>query len=90
MINKDEKANAFFHKQIAKETLDLCDKMVNLFHGVNPDAAIPATGVIMAQVLMVCCKSRGEAYSALCINMNQAFKLMTIFYDEKDEDHKIQ
>lgn len=94
MIDRDEETAApFYDKQMAKETLDLCEKIINLFNGVNSEVAIPATGVVMARVLMECCKSRQEGYSTLSINMSKVFELMSLLYDlsdEEDEDYTIQ
>jgi hypothetical protein len=94
MIDRDEEAAApFYDKQTAKETLDLCEKIISLFNGVNSEVAIPVTGVVMARVLVECCKNRQEGYSCLSINMSKIFELMSLLYDlsdETDEDHTIQ
>ena len=94
MINSDEEASALSKDmQTAKETLDLCEKIINLFNGVNAEVAIPATGVVMARVLMECCRSRQEGFATLSINMSKVYELMSMLYDvsdDEDEEHTIQ
>jgi hypothetical protein len=94
MIDREEETAAPFHDmKTAKETLELCEKIINLFNGVNAEVAIPTTGVVMARVLMECCKSRQEGYATLSINMSKVYELMSMLYelsDKEDEDHTIQ
>lgn len=94
MIDRDEETSVSPKDiQTAKETLDLCEKIINLFNGVNAEVAIPVTGVVMARVLMECCQSRQEGYATLSINMSKVYELMSLLYDvsdEEDEDHTIQ
>jgi hypothetical protein len=94
MIDREEETSVSLKDvQTAKDTLELCEKIINLFNGVNAEVAIPVTGVVMARVLMTCCKNRQEGYATLSINMSKVYELMSMLYelsDEEDEDHTIQ
>jgi hypothetical protein len=97
MIDREEETSKSLKDiQTAKDSLELCEKIINLFNGVNAEVAIPVTCVVMARVLMECCKSRQEGYATLSINMSKIYELMSMLYDvsdeedEEDEEHTIQ
>lgn len=76
-----------------KETLEVCEKITKILHGVSAGIAIPATGVVMAKVLFGCCESKQEALATLSINMSKTYEMIMMLYDtaeEEAEDASIQ
>jgi hypothetical protein len=79
--------------QTVKETLEVCEKITKILHGVSAGIAIPATGVVMARVLFGCSESKQEALATLSINMSKTYEMIMMLYDnveEEAEDASIQ
>ena len=96
MIDKDmakDIADALEKIETVKETLSVCEKITKILHGTPSDIAIPATGVVMAKVLMACCESKQEALATLAINMSKTYEMIMMLYaaaEDEAEEASIQ
>jgi hypothetical protein len=69
-----------------KETLEVCEKITKILNGTPASIAIPATGVVMAKVLMGCCESKQEALATLATNMSKTYEMIMMLYDTAEEE----
>lgn len=83
---KKEITDMLENMNTVKETLEVCEKITKILNGTPASIAIPATGVVMAKVLMGCCESKQEALAALAVNMSKTFDMIMALYDEAEEE----
>ena len=69
-----------------KETLDVCEKITQILNGTPASIAVPATGVVMAKVLVGCSESKQEALAILATNMSKTYEMIMMLYDHEEEE----
>lgn len=89
MIDKEleeELSSLIEELDMARETLALCEKITKLMNGVHAGIAIPATGVVMARVIVGCSESRQEALATLAINLSKVYEMINMLYDTQERE----